>query len=61
VLTSLNLLKTCAATFVLVVSLKNKNNNKSTDNAVLPPWFAGLEEIVVIPLHPSKDNFLPSA
>jgi len=57
---SLNLLKIWAATLVLVVSLKNKNKSKSTDKAVLPPWFAGLEEIVVTPLKPLNDNLLPS-
>ena len=52
-----NLLKTSSAFDVLVVSLKNKNNNKSTVKTVFPPKLGGFDSTTEIPLHLSKSIF----
>ena len=41
---------------VLVVELKNRNINKSTDKIVLPPKLGGSDSITDIPSFPSKSK-----
>ena len=57
---SLNLLKISTLVFVLVVVLKNKNINKSTDDVDLPPKFLGVDSITVIPSRLVKSIILES-
>jgi hypothetical protein len=51
-----NLLKISSAFVVFVVSLKKRNNNKSTVKTDLPPKLLGVDSTTVIPEHLSKSN-----
>ena len=53
---SVNRLKISSAFVVFVVSLKNKNINKSTVRTVFPPKFGGFDSTTITPSHLSKSN-----